>query len=266
MHSDKKATRIETLRQRTVELAQMAALGALVCAAPIASAQPSRKDQPEMTHTETDRPLEAQLRERSEEFSKKADQGTKERFALAIKNLKESGALDKALKVGDTAPNFELPSASGETVELSTLLAQGPVVLTFYRGGWCPYCNLQLRAYQDNLEQFESRGAQLVAISPEKPDNSLTTSEKNELKFNVLSDQHNEIADLFGLRYQIDPAIREQFAPILEDYNDDNSNTLPLTATYVIDTDRTIRYAKVTADYKLRAEPADIINALDMIK
>ncbi len=265
MPSDKHTSRIETLRQRTVELAQLAALGALVCTAPTAAAQTSQKSQPEMKQAETDRPLEAQLKEMSEGFSKRADQATVDLYTQAIENLKESGALDKTLKVGDQAPNFELPNATGETVTLTTLLAEGPVVLTFYRGGWCPYCNIQLRAYQNNIEAFESFGAQLVAISPEKPDNTLSTTEKNELEFAVLSDEQNTVADDFGLRYEIDPALAERFGPMLEQVNGDDSHTLPLTATYIIDTEGVIRYAEVTADYKLRAEPADVIAALKTI-
>ena len=100
-------------------------------------------------------------------------------------------------------PDFELSDATGNTVNFKDLLAEGPVVLTFYRGGWCPYCNIQLRAYQENLDQFQALGANLVAISPEKPDNSLETAEKNELEFTVLSDVGNEVADKFGLRYEI---------------------------------------------------------------
>lgn len=265
MPSDKHASRIETLRQRTVELAQLAALGALVCTTPATSAQTNQKNQPEIKQAQTDRPLEAQLKEMSDGFSKRADEATIELFNQAIVNLKESGALDNARTVGDKAPNFELPNAAGETVTLTTLLAEGPVVLTFYRGGWCPYCNIQLRAYQNNIETFESFNAKLVAISPEKPDNTLSTTEKNELEFEVLSDEQNTVADEFGIRYEIDPTLAERFGPMLEQVNGDDSHTLPLTATYIIDTEGVIRFAEVTADYKLRAEPSDVIKALKSI-
>lgn len=256
---------IEHIRQRTVELAQLAALGLLVCTTS-AHAQTYDKHQKEAQDQMTDRPLEQELRERSDSFKQSADQDTIERYQGAIEALKESGALDNALGEGDTAPNFELPSATGETVSLESLLEDGPVVLTFYRGGWCPYCNIQLRSYQHHLDQFKLLGASLVAISPEKPDNTLSTQEKNELDFAVLSDSGNEVADDFGLRYEIDPRLVEKFGPLLEETNADDSHTLPLTATFVIDPSGTIRYANVTADYKLRAEPADIIKSLELLE
>ncbi len=257
-------TRFESLRQRTVELAQMAALGVAVCASP-AQGQAETKAKPAVKDTQPG-PLAQQLAALSEQFSKNADPAMVETFTKAINNLIESGIVESAKAKGDKAPDFELSDANGNTVALKELLAQGPVVLTFYRGGWCPYCNIQLRAYQDSLEAFQALSANLVAISPEMPDNSLDTTEKNKLEFSVLSDPGNTVADKFGLRYEIDPLIAERFAPMLAGYNGDDSGTLPLTATYVIAPDGTIKFASVTADYKLRAEPSEIIAALKHIK
>jgi peroxiredoxin len=113
-------------------------------------------------------------------------------------------AVDKGIgtggpNAGDAATDFELPDARGKTVRLSDRLADGPVVISFYRGGWCPYCNLELHALQEHLPQFEQLGASLVAISPQVPDESLNTAEKNELTFSVLSDVGNAVARQYGL-------------------------------------------------------------------
>lgn len=266
MASRKRLSKIETLRHRTVELAQMAALGFVVTAGSSAAQTTSKSMQPETKQAATSRPLEAKLAEMADSFAERAEPEKLEAYLTAIQNLVDSGILEQTLGLNDEAPAFELPNATGETIVLDELLESGPVILTFYRGGWCPYCNVQLQSYQQHLDEFQMLDAQLVAISPEKPDNALSTTEKNELKFNVLSDAHNDVADSFGLRYEIDPLIAERFGPMLADFNGDDSHTLPLTATYIIDTDRTIRYAKVTADYKLRAEPADLIEALTKLK
>jgi peroxiredoxin len=266
MASRKHLSKIDTLRHRTVELAQMAALGFVVTTGSTAAQTASDSAQPDSKQAANSRPLETKLAEMSDSFSKRADPQTLETYTAAIQNLIDSGILDLTLGVNDKAPEFELPNPANETVSLDELLQAGPVILTFYRGGWCPYCNVQLQSYQQHLDQFEAFNAQLVAITPEIPDNALSTAEKNNLEFAVLSDAHNNVADSFGLRYEIDPSIAEGFGPMLAQFNGDDSHTLPLTATYIIDTDRTIRFAKVTADYKLRAEPADLIDALAQIK
>ena len=153
----------------------------------------------------------------------------------------------------------------GNPLRLSELLREGPVVLSFYRGGWCPYCNLELRALQQVLPEIEKAGATLVAISPETPDNSLSTTKKNELRFQVLSDQVNAMARKFGLVFTLPDAFRplyEKFDIDIPKYNGDDSYEIPVPATYVIDQDRIIRFSFITTDYTQRAEPADIVAAL----
>jgi peroxiredoxin/YHS domain-containing protein len=171
------------------------------------------------------------------------------------------------MAVGDTAPDFTLPDAKGRQVSLATLLADGPVVLTWYRGGWCPYCNKQLSDYQLSLTDMKAMKAQLVAISPQTPDNSLTTVEKNNLAFAVLSDQGNLIAKQYGLAYTLpaDVVARYKNHFDLAKYNGDDTNQLPLTATYVIDKQGVIRYAFVNEDYTKRAEVTEILAALKQI-
>jgi peroxiredoxin len=121
-----------------------------------------------------------------------------------IAQLIESGAAEQALTEGAPAPDFTLPDAFGNPVTLSRLLQHGPVVITFYRGAWYPYCRLALRAYQQALPQIQESGASLVAISPQTPEHNRAMVEKEELTFAVLSDVGNTVARRFGLVYTID--------------------------------------------------------------
>lgn len=181
-----------------------------------------------------------------------------------IETVKASGVADGALGVGDRAPDFTLPSATGERVRLSALLRDGPVVLTWYRGGWCPYCNIQLQTMQEVLPALEAAGGRLVAISPETPDNSLSTREKNELEFVVLSDRGNRVASLYGLTFALPEPVAKAYERFgFNEHNGDDSNTLPLAATYVVGRDGVISWAQVDADYRRRAEPAAIIAHLN---
>jgi peroxiredoxin len=183
----------------------------------------------------------------------------------ALDEIQKSGVTDRALKVGQRAPDFALPDAKNKMVSLSEVLAKGPAVISFYRGGWCPYCNLSLHALQEALSQIESTGATLIAISPQVPDQSLSTAEKDSLAFPVLSDAENKIAKKFGIVYQL-PAdlakLTKGFGVDLAKYNGDQSNELPLAATYILKQDRTVVYAFVDVDYKKRMEPSDIVNVL----
>lgn len=172
---------------------------------------------------------------------------------------------DNALQVGQKVTNFSLANHQENTVELATLLKQGPVIISFYRGGWCPYCNLELKALNDYLPQFKAQNAQLIAISPQLPDETLSTAQKNDLEFDVLSDVSNKIAKQFGLLFTLDERIQAlytEFGIDFELYYGDKSFQLPLPATYVINQQGVITYAFVTEDYTLRAEPFDVLNAL----
>lgn len=177
--------------------------------------------------------------------------------------------LDKnALQKGDQAPNFHLLNAIGQTISLEHELNKGAVVLTFYRGGWCPFCNLQLRAYQQILEEIKSFGASLIAISPETPDNSLNTKEKNELGFEVLSDKGNQVAQKYGLVFVTPEAHQKAHHNLdipLPAINGDDSWKLPIPATYIIDTDGAIVWAHTDPNYRFRAEPEAILVALQLL-
>ena len=183
-------------------------------------------------------------------------------------DLQVADLVDRSLKTGDRVPLFQLPNATGETVDLGGLLAQGPVVLSFYRGGWCPYCNLELRALQQIQPQIRALGASLVAVSPQTPDNSLTTAEKHDLTFQVLSDMGNQIARQFGLVFTLPEELRsvyEGFGIDLPAHNGDQTFELPVAATYVIATDGTLVHGDVNVDYTQRMEPEQILEVLQQL-
>jgi peroxiredoxin len=166
---------------------------------------------------------------------------------------------------GDAAPDFTLPNARGVPVTLSKLLAKGPVVLVFYRGGWCPYCNLQLRAYQRALPELRALGASLVAVSPEAPDKSLSTTEKNALEFEVLSDVLGEAGRAYRLFFDLSDELKTLYAAggnDLAQWNADGQWHLPMPATYVIGTDGQVALAYVDAESRNRLEPAEVVSAL----
>lgn len=184
----------------------------------------------------------------------------------AIDELKTTTIIEQAFKTGDSIPQIQLPNATGTLVHVNEVLSQGKkVVLAFYRGGWCPYCNLELRALQQFLPQIREKGAELIAIGPETPDNSLSTTEKNGLSFEVLSDENNEAAKALNLVYQIPEYLNDlykTFGISLERSQENSERELPIAATYVIDTDGTITYHFLEEDYKLRADPEAILKAL----
>jgi peroxiredoxin len=158
-----------------------------------------------------------------------------------------------------------LPDQNGSDLALDSLLRRGPVVLIFYRGAWCPYCNLQLRTFHARLDQLAERGAQLVAISPQSPDHSLSMAEKNELGFAVLSDLGARVIDRYGLRYEVDAETRtllEATGTDVSAYNGDGGWTLPAVATFVIDPGGIVRYANVSGDWTVRAEPTEVLDVL----
>ncbi len=209
--------------------------------------------------------LSDKLTEQKAQFVAKAPAEVATVFDAGVAALEASGLASRALGLGAVAPSFTLQGATGSAVSLESLLASGPLVLTFYRGGWCPYCNLELRALQGVLGDLTDAGASLVAISPQIPDESLSTAEKAELDFEVLSDPDNELARRFGIVFTIDDATKEIYAKSnhpIERVNGSGSWELPIPATYIIDRDGTIAYAFVDPDYRKRAEPADILASL----
>ena len=180
-----------------------------------------------------------------------------------IDQLRGGAIARTMLKVGDRAPAIVLENAKGAAVDVATLLKKGPVIVTFYRGGWCPFCNFELKAYQESLPQIAAAGASLVAISPEKPDDTVSTAEKNALTFEVLSDVGQKVGRAFGLVYEFTEELKSAYRGFNLDIPARNGTpgewALPVSATYVIDRDGAIIYAHTDVDYRDRADPRDVL-------
>ena len=180
------------------------------------------------------------------------------------------GHAERAKKAGDAAPAFSLKDAHGETVRLSDLLAKGPVVLTFYRGVWCPYCNMDLQALEEAREDIESRGATMVAVSMQTAPNSRKAIEQHKLGFTILVDPRGEVANAYGLRVALPDYLihvyKNAFKNDLTVVNDDPSWTLPMPARYVIGRDGVIAYAEVNPDYTKRPDPSELLPTLDRLR
>lgn len=186
----------------------------------------------------------------------------------ATQSLVDSGLAGRALKTGESCPDFELDNAHGNSVSLDEQLKHGPLVISFYRGAWCPYCNLEIRALKDALPALRQHGANLIAVSPQLPDKSLSQTEELKLEFEVLSDIDNQLARQFGLVFTLPESIREIYDAFEIDVADHNGNEqfeLPVPATYIIDKNKIIRYAFVNADYTQRLEPSIIIEELQKL-
>ena len=221
-----------------------------------------------MVESESKTSLQHALDEKKDASNLKSSDEKKATYAAGLKAVEESGIVAKAKQVGDMAPNFSLQNAIGKKVNLKDYLKKGPVVLVWYRGGWCPYCNITLSRLQEELPNFNAEGANLLALTPEMPDKSISTKEKNHLDFEVLSDVGNNVGREYGIIFKLTPEVakiyNENFG--LNANNGDNTNELPLAATYVIDKEGIIRYAFLDADYRKRAEPKAIIEALKSLK
>lgn len=184
-----------------------------------------------------------------------------------VAHLEASGIARSAKQVGDRAPDIRLRDQNGDTFDVASLLAKGPVVVTFYRGGWCPFCNLELKAYQAVLPRIAAAGANIVAISAEKPDDTVSTAEKNALSFPVLSDIGHVVGKAFGVVYAFTDDVRQVYDGFKLDIPSKNGTpddwSLPLSATYVIGKDGAILFADTRVDYRERTDPLEVLRVLE---
>ncbi len=221
---------------------------------------------PPISHADT---LEERLTAREKNSSRSSPE-VKAAYKKGIEAVDEANVVEKAKQVGDAAPDFTLKNATGKAVTLSEELAKGPVVITWYRGGWCPYCNIALVALQEELPAIKAAGATLLALTPELPDKALSTTEKNHLEFEVLTDLNHKVAIDYDLIFKLTPEVEKLYGEKfdLEDFNgaDAGTDTLPLAATYIIGEDGTILWAFLHHDYHNRAEPKDIVDFLQKRK
>ncbi|NRR90798.1 AhpC/TSA family protein [Winogradskyella undariae] len=184
-----------------------------------------------------------------------------------ITKAKEFQQGKNAIKTGEKATDFKLPNPQGNLISLSNLIDKGPVVVTFYRGSWCPYCNLQLRALQAKLSEIKALGATLVAISPETPDGTLTNDEISKMEFIILSDQNAKVASQYGVAWEVPEFLMEHMRVDrnldLKKINNGNDTILPIPATFILGSDGIVKWSYVNVDYRTRSEPDEIIKALE---
>ena len=210
--------------------------------------------------------LQSKLDELKAGFALKLPSEARELMHRATEELIASGAAGRALKVGDQAPPFVLKDLDDNDVSSAALLALGPMIVSFYRGVWCPYCNLDLQALQAALPEFKKRGARLVTISPQTASNSRKSVRQNGLTFPILWDERNKIAEAFGIKFILPDYLAELyrgFGNNLPVVNNDPSWTLPMPARFVIAQDNTIVYAEVNPDYTRRPEPEALFPAIE---
>lgn len=210
--------------------------------------------------------LVQELEKTAQGFAESAPEEVKLEMQKAHDELVKNKVGQKALRNGNSFPQFKLFNQSGEFRSLDDLLEKNKfLVISFYRGGWCPYCNLELRALQEKRSEFSKLDAGLVAITPEKADNSLTTAEKNDLSFDVLSDLDSKLGKELGLSFELPENLKpiyQKFGINIPEHNGKDNFTLPVPATYLIDQYRNIHYSFVDIDYKVRANPDEILAKL----
>ncbi|EXJ88984.1 hypothetical protein A1O3_02048 [Capronia epimyces CBS 606.96] len=210
--------------------------------------------------------LAAQLNAVQSGFEANAPAHMKAPIIKANQEFQRTYDPSKAIQVGDTLPSFKLSNAVGKEVTLAELLSNGPLLITFYRGEWCPFCNLALAALQKHIEELRAKGVTLIAISPELPSQSLSTSEKNNLKFQVLSDVQNKLAKQLGILFAQPEYLRPVFETFGHDFkarNGDASLEVPLPASFLVGKDGVVRQSFVNPDWTKRLEPSVALEWVD---
>ncbi len=212
--------------------------------------------------------LKAEITRLRQEQEKSLSEEVRRVLQRSVQRLVESELAESATGVGEVFPAFSLPNPGGRAVSSEELLQQGHLVVCFYRGGWCPYCNLELRAYQAVLGEIQQQGANLIAISPQLPDESLTTAAKGSLTYQVLCDTGNSLASHLGLVFELAPAVADIYRSVgydLERINGNSTWALPIPATYVVRKDGVIVDAFVQPDHSIRKEPSEVIEILKQL-
>ena len=193
------------------------------------------------------------------------DQAELDLFLKNSEILIKSGLGENALQAGDQFPSFALPDANGEIIRSEDLLAKGALVVNFYRGAWCPYCQIELRAHRDRLDEMKALGAQLIAVTPERPDLSMTVKERENIEFPVLTDETQSLSEDLGIVFELPESLHQFYADDNADLslrNADGTWRLPIPATYVVAPDGRIVFAYVEANYMERLEPQVVIDQL----
>ncbi len=209
-----------------------------------------------------------EIRDFQREISERVPSDVRALMAQCTAELEASGLAARAMKAGDKIPDFTLPNQTGKSRRLYDLLANGPVVLSIYRGGWCPYCNMEMRALGNIIPQLNALGATLIGMSPELPDKAIQTTLSNGAEIEVLTDIGCKVCQQLGLVFELAEQLRPiyaQFGIDIPAYNGDNSYKLPIPATFVIGTNGTVHYAFVESDYTQRMEPQEVLEQVKAI-
>ncbi|KPE52067.1 peroxiredoxin-like family protein [Chryseobacterium indologenes] len=209
--------------------------------------------------------LAEQIEELNHTLSSQLPEEIFKAFGKSIEELKTEKIEERSLKTGDKMPEFILPNAHGKWVSSREILTKGKMILAFYRGSWCPYCNLELKGLQDHLSEIKNKNAALVAISPQSPDHSLTMIEKNDLEFELLTDTHNTLAEKLGITFQLQEFVLPYYKALgieLEHYNKNKSNTLPVPAVFVIDENGYVIFRFLDVNYMNRINIEELIKLL----
>ncbi|MFD2166361.1 peroxiredoxin-like family protein [Thalassotalea euphylliae] len=212
--------------------------------------------------------LQTQLNAFKEQFRKQAPEAAFNAFAQSTQDLIATGQAERALGVGATVPEFTLTDVDGNAVTLKDLLDKGPVVMSFYRGVWCPYCNIELKALEAAHHDIKARGATLVAVSMQGAADSRKSKRENKLSFPILTDKAGELANKLGIRWKVQDYViefKKMFNVVLPNIHGDGEWHLPMPARYIIDINGKVAYAEVNPDYTQRPEPSDLFPILDQL-
>ncbi|MDN3673484.1 peroxiredoxin-like family protein [Flavobacterium branchiarum] len=209
--------------------------------------------------------LAKQIENLNNELSQQIPLEVLEVFEKSISDLKTQNIENKSIKIGDVISPFSLLNAQNQLVHSKDILKKGKTILAFYRGSWCPYCNLELRALQNNITKIASHNVSLLAVSPQSPDHSNALSEKHQLTFDVFTDENNQLAKQLGIDFKLQDFALPTYQAIginLNEFNQDNENTLPVPAVFVIDSDGSVIYKFVDSDYRNRLDIEELIQSL----
>lgn len=218
--------------------------------------------------TPTEKPLSESLKALSDSAKKRHPEDRRKIMDKATDDLRKSDIAKKALKAGDKIPSFKLLNADSKEVSSAELLKKGPMIITFFRGEWCPYCNLQLSSLQNKLPELEALGASVVAISPQTPSSSMASVEKNKLSMHVLSDANARVSKKFGLVFKVPTELKNVYKEMgldLDKFNGNSDWELPIAATYVVNPQGVITYSFVEVDYTKRAETSLLVEEVKKI-
>lgn len=209
--------------------------------------------------------LAKQIEQFNNELATQVPQQVLEAFGKSIEDLQKKKIEEKSIKLGEIMPEFLLPNVKNEIINSNEILKNGKMIIAFYRGSWCPYCNLQLKTLQDYLPKIKDKKATLVAISPQSPDSSLTVVEKHNLTFEVLTDTDNLFAKQLGISFELQDFVLPYYQALgidLMHFNKNNDNSLPVPAVFVIDQNGKIIYKFVDANYMNRIDIDELLQTL----